>query len=213
MAKSDPNGRRPTRDRDADSSHQQAADSDVRKARTNPLSEVAILVVGAIDSPTELRRQRYCTEVAVAVSDGSVACWHVEPEPDWVRFNDGEAVPAQDESHKSSREPGRGLPAAVVAAELAEVLEGRRVYSDSPRQVLWWLNALFESTGTVRTFEVRPISELASSFVVTKRFAEAAGHVAWHNHRDVPRAANEALGYWEWMSLLARIDPVGRPGG
>jgi hypothetical protein len=203
MPAADPDGRRPASGQRAEDRHDQAADPGAGNKSSASLSDFVILMVDAIEFASEFRVQRYPAELALAFADGSIASWLVEPEVSWVDLDDdGGCAPSG--APDVSRVPGKGLPAPVVAAELAELLAGRRVYCDLPRHAAWWLNALFESSGVVPRFSVGHLKELYQLCAFTPRKYDDAWRTVCRIHRSVPRAANSVLRHREMLSLLAR---------
>ena len=164
----------------------------------------AVLHVGGIESLVDRRWPR---EVAVELLDEATVgehvtlSWLVTSEAFW-KSKGGISRLRSDVA--SSPGPGHGLPPTQVACELAEVVRGRRVYSECHVAIRHWIETLFsEAELGEPPFVVRDLRSLALTLRPDPEDIRSAGVAANRTVRFIPRAACEALRHAEFVRFLA----------
>lgn len=121
-----------------------------------------MLLPGILDiEASGFGRGSYPIEVGVATEQGEEYAWLIQPEPDWLHWDDGaEAI------HGISRDQLalEGLPVTLVADQLNELLEGQILYSDGWGFDSGWLALLFYSARKTMTFRLETLPRILSEY-------------------------------------------------
>ncbi len=99
----------------------------------------------------------YPIEIGLVHEDGSAYCTLIQPEEDWVHWDDrAEAI------HGLSRDTlyEHGQPVAQVAAQLNDLLKGKTVYSDAWGNDSSWLGLLYYCSAQTCQFKIETIRKL-----------------------------------------------------
>ena len=165
------------------------------------LRGAAILEIGDVRT---LDNSPLPREIAVAFPDDrQPLTWLVAVEADWPRPG-GEA--SANYRHASDViGPGRGMPPALVAHELAEAVSGCTVYASDWQLAQNWAAALFSTIGRAQPpFEIHNLDRLVESQDALPAECMRASHVADGWVRRLTRAATEAAWYAGFVLAVRR---------
>ena len=102
-------------------------------------------------------RGSYPIEIGVAMPDGSLHIWLLQPPPRWQHWQ-----PEAEQVHGISRSQleQEGLPLDQVATELNRLLVGKTVYSDGWGVDRTWLALMFDEVDMLQGFKLDSIYSL-----------------------------------------------------
>lgn len=131
----------------------------------------------------------YPIEVGIALPDGATRCFLIRPEPDWTRWD-----PESEATHGIRREllEQRGLPVAVIAGSLNQILDGATVHSDAWGFDSSWLGLLFHHAAMSPRFRIEALPALLTEEQIEIWHAvkrEVVEEMALERHR----ASSDAL--------------------
>ena len=125
--------------------------------------------------------------------------WMVHPEKLWPQS-------CADRSHETELTPGIGMSPRRVAEELADVLEGHKVYSEASQVTNRWLELLFNAAGLGKPqFVVRDVWVLFQRLLADPVDIGAAERVALSTSEHTKRASAEALKHAEFARALKHL--------
>lgn len=104
-------------------------------------------------------RGSYPIEVGVAMANGEVHCFLIQPQADWQHWD-----PKAEQIHGIRRANllQHGRPVTEVAAALNALLWGQTVYSDAWGHDSSWLGKLFDAADSHPRFRILTLRELLS---------------------------------------------------
>jgi hypothetical protein len=99
----------------------------------------------------------YPIEVGFVLPDGASYCALIQPAPGWSHWDE-----SAEQVHLVSRETlqEHGHPAAEVARQLNNRLQGQTIYCDAWYHDFTWLSRLFHAAGCDQTFRLEDIRTL-----------------------------------------------------
>lgn len=135
--------------------------------------------------------------IEVGVSDGTMSRnWLIRPHRSWDGWDwTAEAEALHGLSH--DRIVREGQPAAIVLAELASVVQGRRVVADSLIDQ-YWLDTLAQAAGVPTPFAIHHVATLMDEWKAQEDRIAAAVAFADAQGATRHRAAGDAL----WLSAV-----------
>ena len=179
--------------------------ADAKRPKTRDRSQLSRTAIIHLDGFEAVRPRSWPREIAVEFLSPTTPprhpsrAWLVHPEKLWPQS-------CADRSRETELTPGIGMSPRRVAEELANVLEGHKVYSEASHVTNRWLELLFNAAGLGKPpFVVRDVWALFQRLVADPVDIGAAERVALSTSEHTKRASAEALKHAEFARALKHL--------